>query len=317
MRTAFWVRRHLRGNMSVIKWVQGVGATYVPVLMLAVVPALGQSSSAHAQPAAPKPAEQAKPARPAKPRPPRKVKQPALELAPHVAALAGVDVEAAAKAADALGSSDLPAAHDALLDALALGMPKTVAVPAIAALARHPAPSDVPALTRYAGHHDQGVRSAALTALALYPDPTARAAVIGGLHDPAPAVRAASATAAGRGRIRDAVEPMFKLMARGEESAALGLAAMADADLAAKLADQLGKVPDPTLAVALGAILKRSDFGPDPARVEIVRAIAKIQDAAAVGVLTDYLDSSPKTPPRPSRQEAQAVVEARLGGGKQ
>ncbi len=316
MRTAFWVRRHLRGNMSVIKWVQGVGATYVPVLMLAVVPVLGQSSAV-AQPAALKPAEQAKPAKPAKPRPARKGKQPAIDLALHVAALASVDVEAAAKAAEALGTSDQPIAHDALLDALAVGMPKTVAVPAIAALARHPAPSDVPALARYAGHHDQGVRGAALAALAVYPDPIARAAVIGGLHDPALAVRAAAAAAAGRGRIRDAVEPLFKLMARGEESAALGLAAMADADLAAKLADQLGKVPDATLAVALGAILKRSDFGPDPARVEIVRAIAKIQDPAALGALIDYLDSTPKTPPRPSRQEAQTVVEARLGGGKQ
>src|SRR5436190_631144 len=79
------------------------------------------------------------------------------------------------------------------------------------------------------------------------------------------------------------------------------LAAMADGELARKLADQLGKVPEASLALSLGLILKRPDFGPDPARVEIVRAIAKIQDAAAVTALTDYLDATPKNPPRPSR----------------
>jgi len=61
-------------------------------------------------------------------------------------------------------------------------------------------------------------------------------------------------------------------------------------------------------------MLKRQDFGPDPARVEIVRAIAKIQDVAAVRQLQEYLDAVPKNPPRPSRQEAEMIVEAR--GGK-
>jgi hypothetical protein len=61
--------------------------------------------------------------------------------------------------------------------------------------------------------------------------------------------------------------------------------------------------------------LKRPDFGPDPARVDLVRSIAKIQDAAAVTALTDYIDSTPKNPPRPSRHEAEMVVSARLGGG--
>jgi hypothetical protein len=91
---------------------------------------------------------------------------------------------------------------------------------------------------------------------------------------------------------------------------------MADPDLARRIADQLGTVPDPILAQCLGLILRRADFGPDPARVEIVRSIAKIQDTAAVTVLTDYIDATPKNPVRPSRHEAEVVVETRLGGGK-
>ncbi|CAN5907170.1 hypothetical protein BH11MYX3_BH11MYX3_28700 [soil metagenome] len=229
-------------------------------------------------------------------------------------ALASTDIEAAAKAAETLGTLTAPGAHEALLDALALGLPAAVAAPAMLALGAHPAPPDVVALRRYAGHHTPGVRITALTTLAMYPDPAAHAAVVAGLHDPVGMVRTAAAGAAARARIKAAIEPLFLLLAKGEDSSARALAALADPDLARKVADQLGKVPDATLALTLGTILKRADFGPDEARVEIVRALAKIQDASAINALTDYLDSSPKTPPRPSRGEAQMVVEARQGG---
>ena len=231
-----------------------------------------------------------------------------------VAALSGTEVEVAAKAADNLGASSAPAAHEALLDALALGLPPAVAAPALIALGMHPAPPDVVALKRYAGHHTPGVRISALTTLAMYPDPAAQAVVVAGLHDPVGMVRTAAAGAAGRGRIKAAVEPLLALLAKGEDSSARALAQLADPDLARKIADQLGKVPDSTLALCLGTILKRADFGPDEARVEIVRAIAKIQDPSAITALTEYIDATPKTPPRSSRAEASMVVEAR--GGK-
>ena len=242
-------------------------------------------------------------------------KKPA-DLAPEIAELASPDAAVAARAAEMLGTYELPAAHDALLDALALGLTPPVAVPAMTALAAHPAPSDVIALKRYAGHHNPSMRSAALTALATYPDPVARAAIVVGLRDSVGAVRTAAATAAGKGRVRDAVDTMLLLLAKGEESSARALAQLADPDLARKIADHYGKVPDASLALCLGLLLKRSDFGPDPARVEIVRAMAKIQDPAAVTQLAEYITATPKHPPRPSRQEAELVVDARLGGGK-
>jgi len=238
------------------------------------------------------------------------------DLAGDAAALVGADLERAAKAATALGGMAAPAAHDALLDGLALGLPPAVAAPALAALAVHPAPPDVPALRRYAGHHNPTVRSAALSALAVYPDPASRATIVAGLHDPQAMVRSAAAGSAARGRVRDAVDPLLQLLAKGEEPAARALSQLADPVLAAKIADQLGKVPEAMLAACLGGILVRTDFGPDPARVEIVRAIAKLQDVAAVKALTEYLDATAKLPPRPSRAEAQMIVEARLGGGK-
>jgi HEAT repeat protein len=280
--------------------------------VIALACALG--SAVHAQPAL----QAAPPAAKKEAKAPKATKAPKagkVDLAPTVAALNGAQVEAALKAAEALGSSAEPAAHDALLDSLAMGLPPTVAIVAIGSLAQHPAPPDVTSLKRYAGHRNPMVRSAALSSLAMYPDPVARKAVIAGLHDMTGAVRAAAAAAAAKARIREATEPLFELLGRGEEAASKALAAMADADLARKIGEHFGKVPDPILAQTLGLVLKRSDFGPDPARVELVRAIGKIQDQAAVAVLTDYIDATPKNPPRQSRQEAQKMVEARLGGG--
>jgi HEAT repeat protein len=238
------------------------------------------------------------------------------DIARLATGLTSTDPEVAAKAADELGASDSPAAHDALLDALAMGLPTAVVSSAIPALAQHPAPPDVTALVRYANHHNLNVRAAALTALASYSDPVAHAAVLNGLHDGAGLVRGAAAAAAAKGRIRTAIEPLFQLLGRGEEPAARALASLADPDLVAKIADQLGKVPDETLAECLGYILKRPDFGPDQERVQVVRAIAKIQHPAAVNALTEYIDATPKNPPRESRAEAEKLVAARLGGGK-
>jgi HEAT repeat protein len=237
------------------------------------------------------------------------------EIAQLAIVLEGVDDEAAVKAADALGELADPAAHDALLDALAFGLPPPVAIDALAALPKHPAPPDVASLARYAGHHTPSVRGTAMAALATYPDPIAHAVVIRGLHDPAVVVRNAAAAAAAKAHVREAVPALFELLALGEESAARALAEMADADLVRKIGDQLGKVPDTALATCLGLVLRRPDFGPDAERVEVVRAIAKITDMVAVHVLTDYIDATPKNPPRQSRTEAEKIVEARLSGG--
>jgi HEAT repeat protein len=160
------------------------------------------------------------------------------------------------------------------------------------------------------------VRSAAYGALAMYPDPIAQKAIVHGLHDMLAPVRGAAAAAAAKGRVKLAIEPLFDLMGKGEQPASAAIAAMADLDLARKVGDQLGKMPDAILAQTLGAILKRPDFGPDPARVDIVSAIGKIQAPEAVAALTDYVDATPKNPPRPSRTAAQKMIEARLGGGK-
>lgn len=242
---------------------------------------------------------------------------PVAEVSPiDVQALSGADVALAVKAAETLGQSDAALAHEALLDALALGLAPAVAVPAIEALVMQPAPKDVATLRRYARHRTPSVRGAALAALASYPSPEAQQAIADGLRDSVGTVRTAAAAAAARGRVRTAVDELMLLLARGEDSSARALGAMADHELAKQLTEQLGKAPEPQLARALGTILLRDDFGPDAAKLAIVRTIAKIQDPVAVTELTDYVNATPKRPVRPSRQEAAAVVKARTGGDR-
>ncbi len=52
--------------------------------------------------------------------------------------------------------------------------------------------------------------------------------------------------------MREAIEPLFALLARGEDASARALAELADADLARKIGDRLGKVPDAQLATLPG-----------------------------------------------------------------
>ena len=172
-------------------------------------------------------------------------------------------------------------------------------------------------LERYAGHHNPTVRGAALErARAVSRSRRSRR----GRRRASTIPPASSATrrgdAAAKGHVREAIEPLFELLARGEEPAARALAAMADADLVRKLGDQLGKVPDASLALCLGLVLRRADFGPDAARVEVVRAIGKIQDQAAVTALTDYIDATPKNPPRQSLRGREDGRSPRSGGAK-
>ena len=233
-------------------------------------------------------------------------------LAPLAAALAGADDAAAVKAATALGASNDPAAHDALLDALAFGLTSTVAVAALAALPAHPAAPDVEALRRYAHHRDPAVRSAALDALARYPDHAAQMAIVEALGDKVGTVRTAAADAAARAHILDAVAPLFALLDQGEDGAGRALAALADPDLARRIADHVGHAPDPAVAHCLGLVLRRADF-PDPTRVEIVDVLGRLADPAGLAEITQYIATTPKKPARPSLDEAAKVVAGKGG----
>jgi HEAT repeat protein len=264
---------------------------------------LGAPTGAVAQPA---PA--AKTAK-AKPAPKGKV-----DIAAASAALVGADVAAAAKAADDLGSLDAAAAHDALLNGLAAGLPAGVAQAALTAVALHPGPADVATLSVYAGHRNPAVRAAALAALSPYPAPGARATLLASLGDATASVRAAAIDALVRAKSKAGLDRMLVLLGKGDAAAIDGLAALADVDTARVLGEQIGKLDDGALAACLGKILLRADFGPDDARVQVVAALGKITLAESTDALAEYVAKTPAKPPRQSRKEAELLLDARNGG---
>ena len=89
---------------------------------------------------------------------------------------------------------------------------------------------------------------------------------------------------------------------------------LGDPDLAKALGELIGEVPNPLLARTLGGILNRQDFGPEAARVQVVRALAKIPGDEAIHALRKYVTSLPEESDavRQSRREAKAFIKDRL-----
>lgn len=273
------------------------------------------SAGAEAQPAEKVPVKaKAAPANAKAPKAAKPAAAKKVDVAAQRALLDGADADLAVGAADELGRSGGDDAHDALLDALATGLAPAPAAAALTALGKHPGKSDVATLAFYSRYRDPAVRAAAAGALGGHDEKLAVKALIGALSDDDPRVRTAAAGAAATGKVKSAAKPLLALLVKGDEPAGKALAALADVELARLIGEQLGVVSDGLLAMTLGAILMRSDFGPDSARLEVVRALGKIAGAEATSALADYVSATPEKPPRQSRGEAESMVEARLGG---
>jgi HEAT repeat protein len=232
--------------------------------------------------------------------------------------LAHADPAIAARAAAALGVGKAvrsPRAFDALLDALALGVHPDVAVAALGALARHGKPAAMDTVEFYASYRTAGVRAAAVAAAGAIGGSRGTSVVLASLRDGDEAVRAAGAEAVRQRKLAQGVEPLVALIRRGDAVAAPVLAAMADANLARIVAEQIGSAPDAVVARCLGAILMRADFQPEDARVQVVHALGKIPGGESLEQLTNYVASLPENPPRASRRDAEAIIEQRLSGG--
>jgi HEAT repeat protein len=236
-----------------------------------------------------------------------------VDVAKERAALFGADAQAAAAAATRLGQASQAGALDALLDGLALGLDPTVAAAALEGLARHADPRAFDVLDHYRHYRTPRVRAAAVEGLGALDDARAAGGVLHALHDGDALVRAAAARVVAARKLQKGVELLLALLQKGDEGSVEPLAQMASAELAKEVAELIGVAPDGLLARCLGMILLRPDFK-EEARLEVVRAIGKISGDEALEQLTTYVASVPENPPRQSRREAEAIVEARLGG---
>jgi HEAT repeat protein len=261
-------------------------------------------TGAHAE-RKPKPVHAAAPASPA---PPPTVVTPEL-----VAELEGNDEPRAIAAARKLGDGGDAAAVGALVDALAHGAAPKVAAAMARALSGKNDGRAVAMLERYARHRAPEVRQAALTALAALPagDRRALVALLAALGDSDPEVRAHAAKLIGDRREHATEDRLVKLLEHRDAAAAGALAAIGTPELAHRLGEMVGSVPDPIVCTALGDMLKRADFGPEPIRVEIVRTLGKVPGADSTTALVEYVAATEGDKARPSRLEAQKIIDER------
>jgi HEAT repeat protein len=233
------------------------------------------------------------------------------DTASLVKELDSIDEARAIDAAGALGKSADPKALEALVAALDAGTTPKAAAALCSALGGKKDVRALPMLTQYAHHRAPEVRKAALGALALMNDKRATEALMSGLGASDAEVRAAAAKGIADRREKGAEDRLIKLMEHRDASAATALAAIATPQLAHRLSEMLGTVPDPILCTALGEMLKRADFGPEPIRVEVVRTLSKVPGVDSTAVLVEYVAATERDKNRPSRLEAQKVVDER------
>jgi HEAT repeat protein len=231
-------------------------------------------------------------------------------------ALAGEDDAAAIAAAGELGGSGAGNAAEPLAEMLAAGAAPRRAEAALDALAKLgaagvlTAPRAFEVLDLYAGHRAPEQRQRAVKALGTIKDPRVTTTLLARLGDAAPGVRAAAGEALAARRDRVATPRLFALVKKGDPGAAGPLAALATPDLIPQIAELTGSVDDGVLATALGEYAQRGDV-PDGLRIEVIRTIAKLAGAAATTALVEYVASVPAKDDRPSKREAQKLLDER------
>jgi HEAT repeat protein len=241
----------------------------------------------------------------------------AAPLARERKALWGKDLKQAVKAAQKLGRMRSAKALDLLMETLQLGAPtescKTrakctpnLAVVLVKAIGQHKSPRAVNLLATYARNRNAKVRAQAVRSLGVLAEPKVAkkivASMIKSLSDRDVQVRMAAAWVIAHRTRKRLVLPrrekleglLIKLLDRGDTAApGIGLAAIGGYLTARHLAVNLKKLPEITIAKIFRSLLVRKDFGPDPIRQWIVRALAEIKGQHATEALANYAANPP------------------------
>ena len=219
----------------------------------------------------------------------------------------------ATEAALALAKSSDPGALEALLDCLATGAPPKVQVAILEGLEARPKRDAElwQVLKHFLNNRNSNIRKHAVTIVGKMSDAKVVPALIHALSDSAEEVRAQAALELSLKKERSAEAPFLKLLEHQDAAAPAAVASIATPGLVHRLSEMLGRVPDPLLVSTFGELLKRTDFGPDPLRLEVVRTLAKMPSVDSTTALIEYLSASTRESSRPSRIEAQKIVDQR------
>lgn len=252
-----------------------------------------------------------------------------------------------ADAIAALVKLDTPPAITALLGELSTGLSPSLSALTLDGLGKHKYtsgdPSPLAAFFQFSKHRSPELRRLAYVGLAALTEPLAAttpgkpgqpAAVptstpvqnpqvvrqlVAGLSDSSSEIRAVAAGALGARREKSAEGALIKLLLRKDSAAPPALGLIGGPDTARALAEMVGNVPDRMILETLGELLKRPDFGPEPVRVQVIKTLGKMPGAQTLDILLDYVKlTAPdknkpdrENKPRPSRIEAQKIIELR------
>jgi len=241
---------------------------------------------------------------------PRAKNLPADKLDKLRAQLFEGDATAFVAAARELGESGATNAAAPLGDLLATGTTPERSAAALDALAKLADVRSIELLELYAGHRSPDLRRLAVRGLGAIADARVVPALLDRLGDSAPDVRTAAAEALAARKERRATARLLLLVKRNDAGAAGPLGALATPDMIPALAELQGSIDDGVLATALGEYVKRDEVA-DALRVDVLRTINKLPGAAATTALVEYLASIPAHADRPSKKEAQKMVEDR------
>jgi hypothetical protein len=125
-----------------------------------------------------------------------------------------------------------------------------------------------------------------------------------------PNVRATAGEALAARRELKAAPRLLALVKKSDPGAAGPLALLATPDLVPHIAELAGSVDDGVLATTLGEYVKRSDV-PDKLRVDVLRTVSNLPGAAATTALIEYIAAVPAKDDRPSKKEAQKLLDER------
>ncbi|MCB9558356.1 MAG: HEAT repeat domain-containing protein [Deltaproteobacteria bacterium] len=225
--------------------------------------------------------------------------------------LHGENLDRAVAAASALGSLKTPPARDALVGALQLGCPPKLLTALLEALGQHKSDDTIPLLKLFAHNRTPEIRVAALQALGRNESPQTVGPLIDALGDSNPMVRASAARMLGDRQEKRAESALFMLVKRKDVSAAAPLGKVAGVETAKNLGELIGEVPDRAIALAYGEMLKRKEFGPDPLRMQIVKALGKLPGSDATTALVEYIASVPPKDIRLSKKMAERLLAGR------
>jgi HEAT repeat protein len=218
------------------------------------------------------------------------------------------DDAAAIDAAKALGQSGAANAVEPLVELLSVGASPARSEAALDALGALAVPSTVDVLEVYAGNRTPDVRRRAGKALGAIKDERAVPSLLTALGDAAPDVRAAAADALAARKESKAGPRLLLLVKRNDLGVAPALGLLATPELVPQLAELQGTVDDNVVAAAFGEYIKRDDVA-DGLRVDVIHTMARLSGAATTAALIEYLASIPAKDERPSKKEAQKVVD--------